>query len=188
MSGRAVLVGVLAAGLIVTVMLKLPAPITVPPAARYGIAADDTAELRRPDTIARSRDRRAQVLAEAQAARDAEAEQVAAALAARTPAPTPRPALPILTAYGPGTVLASWYGPGFYGNGTACGQTYSSVIVGVAHRSLPCGTLVTLSYGGATVTVPVIDRGPYIDGRTFDLSAATKAALGCPDLCWLTWR
>ena len=80
-------------------------------------------------------------------------------------------------------VIASWYGPGFYGNRTACGQLFNPTIQGVAHRTLPCGTLVTLSYQGRTVTVPVIDRGPFIFGRTFDLSYATKLALGCSDLC-----
>jgi len=87
-----------------------------------------------------------------------------------------------------GVVLASWYGPGFYGNRTACGQTYSPVIVGVAHRTLPCGTLVTLSYGGRSLTLPVIDRGPFVPGRTLDLSNATRLALGCPDLCTLSMR
>jgi rare lipoprotein A (peptidoglycan hydrolase) len=64
----------------------------------------------------------------------------------------------------------SWYGPGFYGNGTACGQTLTKELVGVAHRSLPCGTLVTFRYHGKVVTAPVIDRGPYVAGRTWDLS------------------
>ena len=82
-------------------------------------------------------------------------------------------------------VLASWYGPGFYGNRTACGQTYSPEILGVAHLSLPCGTLVTLTYGPRSITVAVIDRGPYVVGRTLDLSNATKLALGCTDLCTL---
>jgi hypothetical protein len=68
----------------------------------------------------------------------------------------------------------SWYGPGFYGSGTACGQTYTKVIMGVAHRSLPCGTLVTFRNpdNGRQVTVPVIDRGPYVAGRTWDMSRA----------------
>ena len=64
----------------------------------------------------------------------------------------------------------SWYGPGFYGNGTACGQKLTETLVGVAHRTLPCGTLVTFRYNGKTVTAPVIDRGPYAAGRTWDLS------------------
>jgi len=108
-----------------------------------------------------------------------------------TPARTPAPlaTLPVLpdppTA---GIVIASWYGPGFYGNRTACGQTYTPEIIGVAHRTLPCGTLVVLEYRGRVMTVPVIDRGPYIAGRTLDLSAATKIAIGCPDLCTLSMR
>lgn len=84
-----------------------------------------------------------------------------------------------------GIVLASWFGPGFYGNRTACGQTYTPQILGVAHQTLPCGTQLTLTYGGRSVTVAVIDRGPYVVGRTLDLSNATKIALGCGDLCTL---
>lgn len=99
------------------------------------------------------------------------------------PVATPAPAV-LGFAVGPaGTVLASWYGPGFYGNRTACGQVYTPEIQGVAHRTLPCGTLLQLEFGGRTVTVPVIDRGPFIAGRTLDLSNATRAALGCTDLC-----
>jgi Lipoproteins len=64
----------------------------------------------------------------------------------------------------------SWYGPRFFGNGTACGQTLTKTMVGVAHRTLPCGTLVTFRYNGVTLTVPVIDRGPYVSGRIWDLS------------------
>ena len=64
----------------------------------------------------------------------------------------------------------SWYGPGLYGNGTACGQKLTKDLIGVAHRTLPCGTLVTFRYKGVTLTVPVIDRGPYVRGRTWDLS------------------
>lgn len=80
-------------------------------------------------------------------------------------------------------VLASWYGPGFYGNRTACGQIYTPEILGVAHLTLPCGTKLTLTFGTRTVTVSVIDRGPYVAGRAIDLSNATKLALGCTDLC-----
>lgn len=83
-----------------------------------------------------------------------------------------------------GIVLASWYGPGFYGRRTACGQTYTPEIIGVAHRLLRCGTLITItSPRGKTLTVPVIDRGPYIAGRALDLSNATRLALQCTDLC-----
>ncbi|MDQ3571599.1 MAG: septal ring lytic transglycosylase RlpA family protein [Actinomycetota bacterium] len=73
---------------------------------------------------------------------------------------------------------ASWYGPGFYGNRTACGQTLTSSTVGVAHKSLPCGTKVTFRHSGNTVTAPVIDRGPYIAGREYDLTSALRSKLG----------
>jgi peptidoglycan lytic transglycosylase len=75
---------------------------------------------------------------------------------------------------------ASWYGPGFYGGRTACGKTLSAGTLGVANKSLPCGTRVTFRYRGRSVTVPVIDRGPYAGNRSWDLTAATKRALGFP--------
>jgi hypothetical protein len=74
--------------------------------------------------------------------------------------------------------LASWYGPGFYGRTTACGQTLTTATEGVAHPSLPCGTQLTLWHGGRTVQAPVIDRGPFAPGRELDLTAATASALG----------
>ncbi len=73
----------------------------------------------------------------------------------------------------------SFYGPGLYGKRTACGLAYTKTIVGVAHRTLPCGTLVTFRNpaNGITVTMPVIDRGPYVAGRTWDLSGGACLAL-----------
>jgi rare lipoprotein A len=73
---------------------------------------------------------------------------------------------------------ASFYGPGLYGNGTACGQTLTPSTVGVANKTLPCGTKVTFRYRGRTVRAPVIDRGPYAGNREWDLTAALKAKLG----------
>jgi rare lipoprotein A len=70
---------------------------------------------------------------------------------------------------------ASWYGGG---GSLACGGWLTGSTLGVANKTLPCGTLVTLRYGGRTVRVPVIDRGPYVAGREFDLTEATKRALG----------
>jgi len=76
------------------------------------------------------------------------------------------------------TVTSTWYGPGFYGNRTACGQRLTSSILGVAHKSLPCGTRVALRANGRSLVVPVIDRGPYARGVTYDLTAATADRLG----------
>ena len=73
---------------------------------------------------------------------------------------------------------ASYYGPGLYGNGVACGGTLTPSTQGVAHKTLPCGTKVTIRYHGRTATVPVIDRGPYIAGRDYDLTEATRNKLG----------
>ena len=67
----------------------------------------------------------------------------------------------------------SWYGPGFYGNNGACGLVPGGIqkdTVGVAHRTLPCGTVVTFRYQGHTVTTQVIDRGPYVKGRIWDMT------------------
>ncbi|HEX6868154.1 MAG TPA: septal ring lytic transglycosylase RlpA family protein [Candidatus Limnocylindrales bacterium] len=71
----------------------------------------------------------------------------------------------------------SWFGPGLYGNGTACGQKMTKTLVGVAHRTLPCGTRVTFRYKGVTLTVPVVDRGPFVAGRTWDLTHGACAKL-----------
>ena len=72
-------------------------------------------------------------------------------------------------------VEASWYSGG---GGLACGGELTSTTMGVASKTLACGTLLTLRYDGRTVRVPVIDRGPYVPGRELDLTEATKQALG----------
>lgn len=76
--------------------------------------------------------------------------------------------------------MASWYGPG---GATACGVALTSSTMGVAHRTLPCGTKLKMRHGNHVVTVRVIDRGPYVSGREWDLAPAVKNALGCGDLC-----
>ncbi len=73
--------------------------------------------------------------------------------------------------------LASWYGPGLYGNRLGCGGRLGTSQLGVAHKSLPCGTRVTLRHRGRVVRVPVIDRGPYVGAREYDLTAATARRL-----------
>jgi len=74
------------------------------------------------------------------------------------------------------TVVASFYTD--YGLPTACGGTLGSNEIGVADKVLPCGTMILLVYHGRRMTVPVIDRGPYVAGRTYDLSGALAAAIG----------
>jgi rare lipoprotein A (peptidoglycan hydrolase) len=84
----------------------------------------------------------------------------------------------------------SWYGPGFYGNRTACGLRMSRSLIGVAHRTLPCGTKVSFKNpaNGRVVTTRVVDRGPYVRGRQWDLTAGLCLAL---DHCYtgsLYWK
>lgn len=75
-------------------------------------------------------------------------------------------------------VQASYYGPGLYGGHLACGGVLTPGKLGVANKTLPCGAKVTLHHGDRTVTVRVIDRGPYVGNRVYDLTAATKNKLG----------
>jgi rare lipoprotein A len=74
--------------------------------------------------------------------------------------------------------VATWYGPGFFGNTTACGVVLAEDTVGVAHRELPCGTQVQIAYRDRVVTVPVIDRGPFANDADWDLTQAAAAQLG----------
>ena len=112
------------------------------------------------------------------------------------PTPAQTPALPVPQAAvrgGAGVLItASWYGPGFFENRLPCWQWLQASGLpiqflpdtwGVAHKTLPCGTMLILTHGSNTITVPVVDRGPYIAGREIDLSPRIKAALGCTDLC-----
>ncbi len=76
------------------------------------------------------------------------------------------------------TASATWYGPGLYGNRTACGQVLRPGTIGVAHRSLPCGTTVKFAYRGRSLVTRVIDRGPYSQGHAWDLTNGARQLLG----------
>ena len=93
-----------------------------------------------------------------------------------TPDPTPSPT-------GGYTVVkkATWYGPGFWGEETACGMTLQPSVTGVAHKKLPCGTQVTFEHDGRTTLATVIDRGPYTKGFTWDLTKKTAKQVGFLD-------
>lgn len=83
------------------------------------------------------------------------------------------------------TSIASVYTD--YNQGIACGGVLHKGQIGVAHKTAPCGTLITFRYHGRTLQVPVIDRGPYIAGREWDLTGAAAAALGFPGLGSIEW-
>ena len=74
------------------------------------------------------------------------------------------------------TLTATVYDPWYSGRTTACGNSYSHWGVSVAHPWLPCGTRVTISHRGRTITAPVRDRCDC----DLDLSAGAAAALGVP--------
>jgi rare lipoprotein A (peptidoglycan hydrolase) len=73
---------------------------------------------------------------------------------------------------------ASWYGgKTMWGRSTACGQVLRPSTIGVANKTLPCGTPVKFVWHGHSIVAPVIDRGPYIRGRAWDLTSAAAEAL-----------
>jgi rare lipoprotein A len=74
--------------------------------------------------------------------------------------------------------IATQYGPGFYGKHTACGTKLKPSTIGVANRTLRCGSKVSVYYHGRTMVIPVIDRGPYANHADWDLTTATAKALG----------
>jgi rare lipoprotein A (peptidoglycan hydrolase) len=84
----------------------------------------------------------------------------------------------------------SWYGPGFYGKRTACGLAMTRTLIGVAHRTLPCGTRITFKNpdNGRIVTARVVDRGPFVSGRQWDMTGGLCVKL---DHCYtgtLYWK
>lgn len=75
-----------------------------------------------------------------------------------------------------------------FGTPLACGGRLEPGRLGVAHRTLPCGAHVTFRHGDRTVTVPVVDRGPYVPGRDFDLTPAAAERLGVDGLAEVDWH
>ena len=84
------------------------------------------------------------------------------------------PAMTVVTVFRSAT--ATWYD--MPGNVGACGVRITAATLGVAHKSLPCGSRVDVTYAGRTINVPVIDRGPYAHGVSYDLTLAAADALG----------
>ena len=83
--------------------------------------------------------------------------------------------------------LAGSSGPAAFGRRTACGGVIHPDTEGVAHPTLPCGARIFISYGGKTVLVQVIDRGPYVPGRQFDLTDALARRLGLHGVQEIHW-
>lgn len=71
--------------------------------------------------------------------------------------------------------VATWYDQS--GSQTACGVRLTKKTLGVAHKTLPCGTVLEFGFQGRSVTAPVIDRGPYAKGVSYDLTIAAARQL-----------
>lgn len=79
-----------------------------------------------------------------------------------------------------GTGIASYYGRRFHGRLTANGERFNMNAMTAAHKTLPFGTRVRVTNprNGKSVTVRINDRGPFIRGRTIDLSRAAAQRIG----------
>lgn len=71
---------------------------------------------------------------------------------------------------------------------TACGQTLNAKTVGLAHPTLPCNVKLFIEYGGKRVLTQVIDRGPYVAGREFQLTRALADKIGLQRIAVIRWR
>lgn len=91
-------------------------------------------------------------------------------------------------------VLASSYGfsDGYFGGPLACGGRLDATTLVVAHRTLPCGTRVELTFWRGhrswTVVAVVRDRGPFVAGRVFDLGPKVARDLHFSGLGYVEWR
>lgn len=84
--------------------------------------------------------------------------------------------------------IASWYGPGFHGKKTASGERFNRHAYTAAHRSYKFGTRLKVCNKSRCVTVRINDRGPFIKGRSIDLSEAAAKKIGCKGVCSVTIR
>jgi len=85
------------------------------------------------------------------------------------------------------TALAGSSGPAAFGRRTACGGVIHPDTFGVSHPTLPCGARVFITYRGETVLTQVVDRGPFVPGRQFDLTDALARRLGLRNVQQIHW-
>lgn len=85
------------------------------------------------------------------------------------------------------TALAGSSGPAAFGRRTACGGIIHPDTEGVSHPTLPCGARIFLSFHGTRVLTQVVDRGPYVPGRQFDLTDALARRLGLSGVQQIHW-
>ena len=112
---------------------------------------------------------------------------LAVAVSLAVTAQTRRPASHTAQPEGSYVALAGSSGPAAFGRRTACGGVMRPETVGVSHPTLPCGARVFITYRGQTVLAQVVDRGPYVPGRQFDLTDALARRLGLRGVQEIHW-
>ncbi|MGH7780496.1 MAG: septal ring lytic transglycosylase RlpA family protein [Candidatus Binataceae bacterium] len=80
----------------------------------------------------------------------------------------------------PHVEVASWYGPGFQGHPTSTGERFNEYGLTAASKTLALGSTVRVinPKNGRSVDVRINDRGPYVRGRSIDLSKGAAQRLG----------
>lgn len=86
------------------------------------------------------------------------------------------------------TARAAPYGPTSSHTRTACGQPFTNETMGVAHPVLPCGVKLYIRFHGRDVLTQVIDRGPNVPGRDFDVTKALADRIGLHGTQTIKWR
>jgi rare lipoprotein A len=79
----------------------------------------------------------------------------------------------------------SWYGGELHGKPTASGEVFDEDAFTCAHRTLPFGTWLKVSFRGRSVIVKVNDRGPAVKSRALDLSRGAADAIGLTGVQWV---
>jgi hypothetical protein len=85
------------------------------------------------------------------------------------------------------TTRAAPYAPTPRHRRTACGEAFTSKTLGVAHPELPCGVKVYIRFHGKEVLTQVVDRGPFVPGREFDITKALADRLGLHGTQTIQW-
>jgi peptidoglycan lytic transglycosylase len=85
-------------------------------------------------------------------------------------------------------VNASWYGRGFRGRHTASGERFNPNSMTAASKTLPIGSVVHVTNlkNGRSVNVRINDRGPYVRGRSLDLSHGAARQIGLTGVARVT--
>ena len=86
------------------------------------------------------------------------------------------------------TSRAAPYGPTPSHRRTACGEPFTFKLQGIAHPTLPCGVKLYIRFGGKQVLTEVVDRGPNVPGRDFDITKGLADRIGLHGTQTIHWR